>query len=134
MKGFFQAYNEHGIDFDCNMIFESTGYIEIAEKITLQMLKEGMECIICMDDNICLNVLNSLRKYKVWIPSEIKVASFYNSQVLEEYYPPISCVNLDITRLSKKASQILYSILNGQECPRSTMQGYEVLMKESTKL
>ena len=134
MKGFLQAFDARGIDFDCTKIFDSTGYMEIAEKCTLQMLKDGIECIICMDDNICLNVLNSLRKYKVWIPSDIKVASFYNSQVLEEYYPPISCVNLDITRLSKQASKVLYGILNEEKCPHRTMQGYEVLMKESTKM
>ena len=134
MKGFLQAFDARGIDFDCTKIFDSTGYMEIAEKCTLQMLKDGIECIICMDDNICLNVLNSLRKYKVWIPSDIKVASFYNSQVLEEYYPPISCVKLDITRLSKQASKVLYGILNEEKCPHRTMQGYEVLMKESTKM
>ncbi len=33
-----------------------------------------------------------MRKYKVRIPKDIKIASFYNSQILDEYYPSISCV------------------------------------------
>lgn len=134
MKGFMQAYDDHEIDFDCTKIYDSTGYIEVAESRTLQMLKEGMECIICMDDNICLNVLNVLRKYKAWIPSDIKVASFYNSQALEEHYPPISCVKLDITSLSKAASEMLYHVLMKEEVLRRGMLGYEVLMKDSTKM
>lgn len=66
-EGVLQAYEKRQIDFDCTKVFDNTGYAEIAEKQTLKMLKEEIECIICMDDNICINVLNSLRKYKVRI-------------------------------------------------------------------
>lgn len=48
----------------------------MAERCTEQMLKAGAECIVCMDDNICLNVLNALRKFEVRIPEDILVASF----------------------------------------------------------
>ena len=121
-----------GIDFDKKFLFEETGYADVAEHCTEQMLKEGAECIICMDDNICLNVLNALRKFEVRIPEDIKVASFYNSRILEEYYPPVSCVNLNIEELARRASAILYDILQGKQASKRTILGYEVLMKEST--
>ena len=60
------------------------------------------------------------------------MASFYNSRVLEEYDPPISCVNLDTGELAKKASSVLYEILQGRTADRRTILGYEVLLKEST--
>lgn len=131
-QGFLQAYEALGVDFDRKFLFEETGYADVAERCTEQMLKEGAECIICMDDNICLNVLNALRKFEVRIPEDILVASFYNSRVLEEYYPPISCVNLDIGVLAKQASSVLYDILQGNKAPRRTILGYEVLFKKST--
>lgn len=133
MKGFLQAYEQNGIDFDCMKIFENTGYMDVAERCTEKMLKEGIECIICMDDNICLNVLNALRKFEVWIPRDIRVASFYNSQVLEEYYPPISCVSLDIHELAATAASTLYEILNGETKPKRIVLGYQVLLKDSTR-
>lgn len=133
LKGFLQAYEDNGLDFDQRMLFEDTGYAEVAEACTEQMLKEGAECIICMDDNICLNVLNALRKFEVWIPKDIKVASFYNSSVLEEYYPPISCVSLDINELAMRASELLFDVLNGKAAPKRTILGYQVLLKDSTK-
>ena len=131
-KGFLQAYEDQGLDFDRRLLFEDTGYAEVAEACTEQMMKEGIECIICMDDNICVNVLNVLRKLEVAVPRDIKIASFYNSQVLEEYYPPISCVNLDIRELAVKASDILFDVLNGKMPPKRTLLGYQVLLKEST--
>lgn len=131
-RGFVQAYEKMGIDFDKKFLFEETGYADVAEHCTEQMLKEGAECIICMDDNICLNVLNALRKFEVRIPEDIKVASFYNSRILEEYYPPVSCVNLNIEELARRASAILYDILQGKQASKRTILGYEVLMKEST--
>ena len=98
------------------------------------MMKEGIECIICMDDNICVNVLNVLRKLEVEVPRDIKIASFYNSQVLEEYYPPISCVNLDIGELATRAAEILFDVLHGRDAQKRTLLGYQVLLKESTQL
>lgn len=133
LKGFLQAYEDNGLDFDQRMLFEDTGYAEVAEVCTERMLKEGAECIICMDDNICLNVLNALRKFEVWIPKDIKVASFYNSSVLEEYYPPISCVSLDINELAMRASELLFDVLNGKAAPKRTILGYQVLLKASTR-
>lgn len=133
LAGFLQAYEDNGIDFDSRYLFEDTGYMDVAEACTEKMLKQGMECIICMDDNICLNVLNALRKFKAWIPKDMKVASFYNSRVLEEYYPPISCVNLNINELAKKASEVLYRVLNKEQAEKRILLGYEVLLKDSTR-
>ena len=131
-RGFLQAYEVLGLDFDKSFLFEETGYADVAERCTEQMLKAGAECIVCMDDNICLNVLNALRKFEVRIPEDILVASFYNSSVLEEYYPPISCVNLDIQALARTASGVLYDLLQGKEAKKRILQGYEVLIKDST--
>lgn len=132
LKGFLQAYEDLGLDFDRRLLFRHTAYLQGAEECTEKAMKEGVECIICMDDNICLNVLNVLRKSGVVIPRDIKIASFYNNRVLEEYTPPISCVNLDINELALKASEVLYCVLTGKEVQKRMLLGYEVLFKEST--
>ncbi len=132
LAGFLQAYEELGLDFDFRFLFEDTGYTEVADACVEAVLKQGIECIVCMDDNICLNVLNGLRKLKVWIPTEMKVASFYNSGVLEEHYPPVSCVDLNIGEAARRASEVLYAVLNGKEAAKRTILGYEVLLKAST--
>lgn len=132
LRGFLQAYEDFGLDFDRRFLFEHTAYLQGAEECTERAVKEGVECIICMDDNICLNVLNVLRKLEVAIPQDIKIASFYNNRVLEEYTPPISCVSLDINELAMRASGVLYDVLNGKKTQKRMLLGYKVLLKEST--
>lgn len=133
LNGFLQAYERMGLDFEKKMLFTGAGNAETAELYTEKMLKLGAECIICMDDNICLNVLNALRKFDANVPRDMLVASFYNSRVLEAYYPPISCVSLDIPELVQTASAVLYGLLNGREEKKRTLLGYKVLLKDSTR-
>ncbi|MDE7476628.1 MAG: LacI family transcriptional regulator, partial [Lachnospiraceae bacterium] len=115
MKGFLQAYEENGLDFNPVMIFDNVENPYVVERITKDMLKQGVECILCMDDNICISVLNILRRNGVRVPQDIKIASFYNSQVLNEYYPPISCVDFDIKELGVMAAKTLIDLLQGKE-------------------
>ena len=133
LKGFLQAYEDNDLDFDPQMIFDGAGEVFKAEQLTEEMLKKGVECILCMDDNICINVLNTLRKNGVRVPQDIRIASFYNSQVLNEYYPPISCVDFDIKELGTMAARVLLEALDGEEKAGKITMGYNVILKESTK-
>lgn len=133
LKGFLQAYEDNDLDFDPQMIFDGAGEVFKAEQLTEEMLKRGVECILCMDDNICINVLNTLRKNGVRVPQDIRIASFYNSQVLNEYYPPISCVDFDIKELGTMAARVLLETLDGEKKAGKITMGYNVILKESTK-
>lgn len=132
-KGFEKAYEQYGLDVDRKMIHDNAGYDSIAETLTLEAVKNGVECILCMDDNICLFVLKALRKYGVEVPNNIKVASFYNSRLLDEYFPSISCVEFDIRKLGSTAGKVLLDRLNGDMSPRKIVLGYSVILKDSTK-
>ena len=132
-KGFEKAYEQYGLDIDRKLIFDNTGYASIAEDYTIKMVKQGVECIICMDDNICLFVLNALRKHQVDVPKDIKVAAFYNSRLLEEYYPSVSCVEFDIRKMGSMAAKLLLDRINGDMEPKKITLGYNVVLKDSTK-
>ena len=132
-RGFEKAFEDYGLDIDRKMIFENAGYDMIAEDLTLEAIKKGAECILCMDDNICLFVLKALRKHCMEIPRDIKVASFYNSRLLDEYFPTISCVNFDIRKLGSTAGKVLLDRLNGDTSPKKIVLGYNVVLKDSTK-
>ena len=67
------------------------------------------------------------------MPQDIRIASFYNSQVLNEYYPPISCVDFDIKELGTMAARVLLEALDGEEKAGKITMGYNVILKESTK-
>lgn len=132
-NGFVKAFRENDLPVDTSLIFDEVGYEVVADKVIEDTLKEQVECIVCMDDNICLNVLNKLRKENVSIPHDIKVASFYNNSLLSNYYPPITCLEFDTRELGMVASKMLLDVLEGNSTPKRIVLGYQVIIKNSTK-
>ena len=63
----------------------------------------------------------------------MKLASFYNSTVLENANPSITSLNFDDIGLGKMAAQTLLDIIDGKKISHNFAMGYEVILKESTK-
>lgn len=132
-KGFRKACEEYGLQVKPDMVYDNVGYASVAEDLTMKMVRKGVECILCMDDNICMYVLKALRKNGIEVPGDIKVASFYNSRLLNDYFPSVSCVEFDIRELGNVAGKILLDRLNGDMEPKQIVLGYDIILKESTK-
>lgn len=132
-RGFQKAFAEYGLSVNPDIVYENVGYASVAEDLAVKMVRKGAECIICMDDNICMYVLKALRKNHVEVPRDIKVASFYNSRLLNDYYPSVSCVEFDISELGSVAGKVLLDRLRGDMEPKQMVLGYNIVLKESTK-
>lgn len=131
-KGIMDAHIENYQILDREFVFYGTDFNDIAELAVEKILAANIDCILCMDDNICLNVLRILQKNKIPVPQKIRVASLHNSKLLDAWCPGITCVNYDVDRLGKEAIRILYTFLTeNRKFPR-TIMGYEIQMKEST--
>lgn len=133
-NGFIKAFQENNLTVNTSLIFDEVGYQIVADQVIEDMLKKRIECIVCMDDNICMNVLNKLRRENVNIPKDIKIASFYNNSLLSSYEPPITCLEFDIRELGMTAAKMMLDILNGKEITRKVVLGYQVMLKNSTKI
>lgn len=132
-KGYMRACQESNLPIDKNLIFDQMGNEAVADKVIEEMLKEQVECFLCMDDYICINVLRKLRRENVSIPRDVKVASFYNSAMLSSNSPAITCLEFDTKELGTIASKMLLDILEGNSTSRKIMLGYQVILKNSTK-
>ena len=104
------------------------------EKSVRDILKEQVECVICGDDGICLTVLDYFRQLGIVVPRDIRVASFFNSMLLEETNSNFTSLDFDIRKLGKLAGEMLIQLLNGEPCEKKKMLGYKILIKESTKI
>lgn len=131
-NGIMAAHVENYMVLDRKYVFYDTDTSDFAEYAVEKSLSANMDCILCMDDNICLNVLKILQKKNVILPKEIRLASLYNSNILASWSPSITCVNYDVDTLGKEASRILYTYLTEHKKLPKVVLGYEILMKEST--
>lgn len=133
LQGYMDAYLEQGLSADNSLIYMDIENNVMADKVVEELISVHAECVICMDDSICTHVLNKLRKEKIRVPADIKVASFYNSTLLENNIPSITSLSFDVQELGMITCKTLIDLIDGREVQRRTLLGYEVSMKESTQ-
>ena len=118
---------------DPTMLFLNLDNHVVIDKIVEEVLERKAECILCMDDAVCSRVLKKLREKNVKVPKDIRVASFYNSSVLENNVPSITSLSFDAKELGMVACKTVLDVIEGAEVETRTLLPYEVVLKESTK-
>ena len=132
-KGYLQAHKKAGRLVDADMIFMNCENQAKVSEAVKQALEQGADGILCMDDAICSMCIGSLRERKIPIPSQVRVASLYDSKSLEYNNPPITSVRFDTVRLGKMAAEKLLKMM-GEETEEETQPlNYQVVLRESTQ-
>lgn len=133
LAGFMDAYRELGMPVRTDLICQNVENRVMAEKAVNEVMAKGIDCIMCMDDAICDFVLQKFDRDGIRVPQDIRVASFYNSNMLENHIPSITSLKFDAEELGRVCGRILLERIRGEEIQKSTILGYEVILKESTK-
>ena len=133
LRGFREAYAKMGKTLDEDLMFLSQDNQVLVEKAVKEALNRQADCILCMDDAVCSRVLKTLRQQHVKVPEDVRVASFYNSMVLENNVPSITSLSFDAKELGMVACRTLLDLTEGLEVKERTLLPYEVVLKESTK-
>ncbi len=130
-EGFELALKEKGIH-DKFIYMDRKDNTKI-ERTVDDILKQDIECIICMDDGICSEVIGKLHKEHINIPKDIKLASFYDSEILKRHNPPITSLQYDPKILGAAACRTLFDYIEGKEIERKQLLGCEINLKGSTQ-
>ena len=133
MQGVKDAYEQFGRELHKEDIYtnlETKAFVDRAVELAME---KGTECMLCMDDAICSQVLRKLRQEHVKVPEQVKVASFYNSSVLENNIPSITSLSFNAKELGMEACKNLLAQIEGGLVEERTLMSYEVVLKESTK-
>lgn len=133
LEGFMRAHEQAGITPDDSLIHMDVKGSYMIDQIVDGILKQDVDCIIATDDSICSMILTKLTKDMVDIPGDVKVASFFNSSLLEHNQPSITSLKFDVAQLGMVSCMTLLNIIDGKEVPPVTLMNYEVVMKESTQ-
>lgn len=132
LNGFMKAYSNAGLTPDSKLIFTDLLSPSAISVATAEAVKCGAECIITADDYICTHVLLQLRNMNVAIPDKIKVASCYNSVILQSNQPTITAIDIDVAALGVKAGQRLLDLIGGKDVRTKILSNYEIVLKKST--
>lgn len=132
-RGFEEAFEQAGLAIDRTLVYENTTNAVMAEKAVEELMKRKVDCILCMDDSICNFVLHKCTQEGIRIPEDVKIASFFNSSILENYRPSITCLNFDINEEGIIAAKTILDMLEGGKVKPVTKLGYQVILNDSTK-
>lgn len=131
--GFCEAYQEAGLELDKSLISLNLENNIVVDKKVEEVLRKGVDCILCLDDAICSRVLKSLREKHVHVPEDVCVASFYNSSVLENNVPSITSLEFEPRELGMVACRIVLDLIEEKEVEEKTLLPYRVVLRDSTK-
>ena len=132
-EAFSRAFTDMGLTPDPSLICLDVENKSRVASILKDLVKRDVDGIICMDDNLAGEVLARCRDEHIRIPEDIKLASFYNSSLLEGAVPSITSLNFDDRNLGAVAARTLLDIIDGEEVTGTVLRSYEVILKESTK-
>lgn len=133
LQGYLRALEEFGLSPDRSLIRSG---IETAEQRTDALdalLEQTPECLLCCDDSAAFSVLKELRQRGIRVPGQLRLASLYDSEILMDTAPTVSAVQFDAAALGTAACRLLLDYLSGKEVTPKQVQGYQVILRESTK-
>ncbi len=132
-QGFEEAYTQMGKQCEPDLIYMNLESKAFMDRAVESAMDQKVDCILCMDDAICSQVLRKLRQEHIKVPRDVRVASFYNSSVLENNIPSITSLSFDARELGSAVCKNLLAQIEEENVKERTLLSYEVVLKESTK-
>lgn len=133
LQGYLDAHEQAGIPVKHEIVHVNIEKEVMIERAVEKLLAERVDCMVCMDDAVCIHVLNKLRKEQIAIPDQMKVASFYDSSILGNNLPSITSLSFNARELGTAACKTLMGLIDGKAVKPRALLGYEVILKDSTK-
>ncbi len=132
-SGFMAAFDEAGIQVDPSLVYLNIETTSKVGHILKELMKKNIDGVICMDDNLAGEVISRCRDEHIHIPKDLRLASFYNSSILESAVPSVTSLNFNDKNLGAAAAKKLLDMIDGGSVSGEVLRNYEVILKESTK-
>ncbi len=133
LRGYLRALEEFGMAADRELIYSGVESAELQIDALDAALERKPECLLCCDDALAVSMLKALRQRGIDVPGQLRLASLYDSEILLDTSPTISAVQFDAAALGTAACRLLLDSMAGKEVVPKQMNGYQVILRESTK-
>ena len=131
--GFRSGMELHQRSIQDELVFLNCNTKVLVGKAVETILEQQADCILCMDDKICNQVLMKLNEEHLSIPRDIKVASFYDNLFLQCHNPPITALQFNEKELGRVACKMILDKIAGKEIEQRVYLGYDIVLRPSTK-
>lgn len=128
------SMKENGLEVDENRIYHGVFRSFDGMQAIEAFKRSGMslpDAFICANDSMALTAISSLEKMGYRIPDDVIVTGFDNSFNARNSFPALTTVKRPVYFSGYKACEIIYSLINGEEQPKSTVLEASPVFTES---
>ena len=123
LRGYLRGLAEFGVSADQSLIRTGIESNEQRTDALEAVLEQHPDCLLCCDDRLAFDLMRELRNRHIRVPE----------QLLAGMTPAVSAVQFDAERLGSTACRMLLDVMAGKDIPLRQVQGYQVILRESTK-
>ncbi len=130
--GFLAGYAAAGLTPDRTLIRLDAADQQHVGRIIDALQTRSVDGIICMDEKITGQVMTACKQRGIHIPDDWKLASFYDSSMLDSSSPSVTAIRFDDRQLGAAAAQMLIDLFNGRQPQSRVFRDYRIIFREST--
>jgi len=133
LKGYIDGLKKNGLEVDESLIFLNLQHSDKLMYAIDTAIEKKVDCIVCMDDVLCNSTLVYLQNKGINVPSDLKLASFYDSRLLSNHKPSITSLYFDSKFLGAQGVNLLMRKINGEAVNSLLVADFNIQMRESTR-
>lgn len=132
LNGFVDGFANCGLKYNPENVYLNMHNLERMESVIRKIINDKVDCIVCMDDVLCNSTLIYLQQLNVNVPEDVKLVSFYDSNLLKNHKPSITSLYFDSKQLGAYGMRNLLRNIDGEDAQNYIISEYNIQMREST--
>ncbi|MFM2480837.1 substrate-binding domain-containing protein [Celerinatantimonas sp. YJH-8] len=114
LDGYKDALNDHGIDFDPELIVYGAPDNEGGEQAMMSLLyhRTDISSIICYNDSMAAGAMAILNDNHMRVPEQVSVVGFDDALVARYLYPRLTTIHYPMAQMAQKAAEIAICLAN----------------------
>lgn len=135
MKGYKQSLAEAGIEFDERLIAEGEYSIWSGVNAANKLcgLDKPPTAIMCMNDEMAIGAVQSLKSHGYAVPQDISVTGFDDIDYARYCDPPLTTISQPAEDMGKIAVDLLLRLIEGEELSKEEhVLPYDFIVRKST--
>ncbi|MFK5676675.1 catabolite control protein A [Ligilactobacillus sp. LYQ60] len=121
LPGYKQALAANGIEFDPELVFETTNSYEAGEKLWPALAAAHVTAAIVGDDELAAGVLNGARDAGVLVPDEFELVTGQDTKLTQIVRPRMSSLTQPLYDIGAVSMRLLTKMMNDEEVEDKTV-------------
>lgn len=134
IEGYKRALADAKIDFNDNLVFETSNTYDDGIKLASQIASSDITAAFVANDSLAVGLLNGLQDLDVKVPEEFEIISSNNTSLAKMVRPQISSIGHPMYDTGAVAMRLLTKLMNKEEVEeRNITLPYDMVFRQSTK-